>query len=302
MIDLHRKTSYNEIIDLISGAIILKNILSVKIKEYRIKKGFTQEELGKLVGVTTQAVSKWERGGTPDTELLPNIADILGVSIDVLFGRSENNRINIEEMIIKELNALSDEERFTKAFSLCWAVEMGLTKMNSLKNKFTSDIIDTLNNEYGYEYYSKLLFDEGLVDARLSRNCRYFFLMPEPENGLKNYLNNIQELSETFALLSDMNILKILFFMYGRKNTAITVDLISKNTEIEEKKLNSLMKKLCQYNLADCTKVETEKGEIDSYTFRQECAMIPMLCFAKELRVKNIYDFVIAFNRNKPLL
>ena len=35
------------------------------IKTYRLKKGITQEELGRQVGVTTQAVSKWERGGVP---------------------------------------------------------------------------------------------------------------------------------------------------------------------------------------------------------------------------------------------
>ena len=37
-----------------------------KLKKYCTKKGLTQEQLGQLLGVTTQAVSKWERGGTPD--------------------------------------------------------------------------------------------------------------------------------------------------------------------------------------------------------------------------------------------
>ncbi|MBQ1239984.1 MAG: helix-turn-helix transcriptional regulator, partial [Ruminococcus sp.] len=37
-----------------------------KIKKYRNQKKYTQEYLGNLIGVTTQAVSKWERGGTPD--------------------------------------------------------------------------------------------------------------------------------------------------------------------------------------------------------------------------------------------
>lgn len=35
-----------------------------KLKKYCTKKGLTQEQLGQLLGVTMQAVSKWERGGT----------------------------------------------------------------------------------------------------------------------------------------------------------------------------------------------------------------------------------------------
>lgn len=37
-----------------------------KLKKYRTQKGLTQEQLGQLLGVTTQAVPKWERGGTPN--------------------------------------------------------------------------------------------------------------------------------------------------------------------------------------------------------------------------------------------
>ena len=48
----------------------LKNIGNV-ISELRKNKGVKQEELANAVGVSTQAVSKWENGGTPDTELLP---------------------------------------------------------------------------------------------------------------------------------------------------------------------------------------------------------------------------------------
>ena len=55
------------------------------ISELRRKKGATQEELAKDVGVSAQAVSKWENGGVPDTELLPQIAKYFGVSIDSLF-------------------------------------------------------------------------------------------------------------------------------------------------------------------------------------------------------------------------
>ena len=36
--------------------------------------GYTQEKLGQLIGVTSQAVSKWKRGSVPDAELIPLIA------------------------------------------------------------------------------------------------------------------------------------------------------------------------------------------------------------------------------------
>ena len=41
-------------------------MIGAQIRKYRNKKGISQEELGRAVGVTTQAVSKWERGGVPD--------------------------------------------------------------------------------------------------------------------------------------------------------------------------------------------------------------------------------------------
>ena len=67
------------------------SVIGKQIKKYRMEKGITQEQLGELAGVTTQAVSKWERGGTPDVELLPSLSEVLNVSIDALFGREEQN-------------------------------------------------------------------------------------------------------------------------------------------------------------------------------------------------------------------
>ena len=49
------------------------SVIGQQIKKYRTLRGITQEQLGNTIGVTTQAVSKWERGGTPDAELLPDI-------------------------------------------------------------------------------------------------------------------------------------------------------------------------------------------------------------------------------------
>ena len=59
-----------------------------RIRELRKEKGITQETLARAVGVTNQAVSKWEGDVCcPDIQLLPALADALGLSLDALFGR-----------------------------------------------------------------------------------------------------------------------------------------------------------------------------------------------------------------------
>ena len=59
------------------------------IRKYRTLRGLTQEELAAKVGVSGQAVSKWETNDTlPDTAILPDLADALDVSIDLLFGHT----------------------------------------------------------------------------------------------------------------------------------------------------------------------------------------------------------------------
>ena len=62
------------------------------IKKWRTLRGLTQEELAAKIGVSGQAVSKWETNDTlPDTAILPDLADALDVSIDLLFGHQSTS-------------------------------------------------------------------------------------------------------------------------------------------------------------------------------------------------------------------
>ena len=57
------------------------------IAKYRKAKGLTQEELGAIIGVTNQAVSKWESEvSMPDVMLLPEIATALSITLYDLYG------------------------------------------------------------------------------------------------------------------------------------------------------------------------------------------------------------------------
>ena len=56
------------------------------IKQLRQQKNLTQEQLAEKLGISYQAVSKWETGAnTPDIAFLPKIAALFGISIDALF-------------------------------------------------------------------------------------------------------------------------------------------------------------------------------------------------------------------------
>ena len=66
--------------------------LGTTIANHRKCLGMTQDTLAGLLDVTNQAVCKWESDQScPDILLLPRLADIFGISLDMLFGRSSES-------------------------------------------------------------------------------------------------------------------------------------------------------------------------------------------------------------------
>ncbi len=71
----------------------MKLTLGDKIKELRKRDGRKQEDLANALGVTNQAVSRWEaNGGYPDIEMLPVIAEYFSVSLEELLGVEQSKR------------------------------------------------------------------------------------------------------------------------------------------------------------------------------------------------------------------
>lgn len=66
----------------------MKNLeLGIRISSYRQNKNMTQEELANRIGITPQALSKWERNQSlPDVTLLISLCNILEISADTLLG------------------------------------------------------------------------------------------------------------------------------------------------------------------------------------------------------------------------
>ncbi len=276
------------------------SIIGKQIKKFRTEKGITQEQLGEQLCVTTQAVSRWERGGTPDAELLPELARILDVSIDALFGREEQS---IAQTIARGLCRLSNEEAYHYAFMICWALEMGLLQDLSALDGFLGGFIDNIEiTKSKVDVFCKIMQDGGMATVRLSPELHQFFLLTEPPSGLRSQLADPETLRSVFEIFADKKMLKIIFYMYTRLNTPIATSLISKSTGLSLDDVDRCMAVLCANHLATCSVIATADGDIHTYMFHQESSVIPLLCFADEICKKDFRDFVGDFSRTKPLL
>lgn len=80
----------------------MKITIGSKIRELRRRDSRTQDELATALGVTAQAVSRWESGGSyPDMEIVPSIANFFGVSIDELFGYHGEREAKVDALLAK---------------------------------------------------------------------------------------------------------------------------------------------------------------------------------------------------------
>ena len=100
--------------------------LAENLRSLRLEKGMTQEELAEALCVTSQSVSKWERGETyPDITLLPGLANLFGTSLDSLVGmdkmRGEEACYKIHDRanrLMKEGNLSEGERVYREALKL----------------------------------------------------------------------------------------------------------------------------------------------------------------------------------------
>lgn len=104
-----------------------------RLVELRKKKGYSQEELAELLGISRQAVSKWETGESlPDTENLMMLSKIYGVLIDTLLGNGEVcfESIRVDSSMRRketfEEEELRDYLKFKTKFSMAIGLGVGL--------------------------------------------------------------------------------------------------------------------------------------------------------------------------------
>jgi len=90
-----------------------------KIKQLRQRDGRKQEDLANALGVSPQAISRWEAsGGYPDMELIPAIANYFNISIDELFGYSKDRGDKLKAILSKADKAIGENGDMTECVEM----------------------------------------------------------------------------------------------------------------------------------------------------------------------------------------
>lgn len=264
------------------------------IARIRKENNITQADLAKAVNISAQAVSKWENGGVPDTELLPAIADYFEVSLDELFGRDGDKYVSLERRVAKAVSEFGDEGRFELMYNLCWAMEIGEDK-DDCEWKFKNE---KMNN-----CFSSVRSDHGYTMMSLDWDCPYFLLAPDSPNKTKSLLENREGYHELFADLADKDFFDAVVFMYKREGfKGFTDKVLVNNLGFTPEKSKEMISKMRKYHLIKSNMIELDDEEIEIFSFIPQPSFASLLLFAKEM-IETPYNFCyFTGGRNKPYL
>ena len=275
-------------------------IIGKNIAELRKQKGIRQEELARFVGVTAQAVSKWENGGVPDTELLPNIAEFFGISIDELFGVKCKKSVSLQDMILDDIVNTGEENRIDRAFELCWMIQQSMYgTILSDPERFKEEAASHGEKD---QVYSQVLFDSGYTEMGLFNRMKYFLVVPEAKDKELALLSGI-DYPELFGVLSDRELFSTLVFLYKRESkNSFTESLITKELGLSPEKAKGIISKLLSLKIIYKSVADIDDQAVEIYSFIPRPSFVSMLIFAREMiDIPNNF-YVNNQDRRKPYL
>ena len=147
--------------------------IGTRIKELRIERKLTQKELADILTVSDRTVSKWEQlKGNPDVEMLPKLAETLGVSCDYI------------------LNGKESSFRTNNAQSLCDFISVRIEPHHLRQNDIP--IIESLYQQHEFNFLcscflialgqvaSKSVEDDAFVETLMTQFRKILFVKSRP--------------------------------------------------------------------------------------------------------------------------
>lgn len=257
------------------------NSFNIHLRRIRKEKGMTQEQLAERVGVSPQAVSKWEISSYPDAQLLPIISESLGVTIDELYGRKEPAETDMRERIVQYFSDLPHEDAFPEMAELCRAFAMSCcgarrylpTEEEILHGKDT-------------EVYMQLYWQSGFYLSRLNGNLPFVWLLPKPPAGepLDEVLAYDPKMVELFRFLSVPNALRAMYFLTGRTGSMFfNRKTLMSELSITEENADRILDGMLSLDLIWCAELNSGENGEKIYQYVSDCYFVSFLVMARTL-------------------
>ena len=269
--------------------------LSDNIKKMRLEKNMTQEQLAMSLGISAQAVSKWETRETyPDGSLLVNLSKVLEVSLDELFDNDLVSMPDTSRRIMCLLRNTDIKEQFNVVRDICWQIERGLFDSRvHTENKYDP-------NDIKSQTLSSYILDKNGFTNVSNGKEPFFSVFPKPEDGFGHFLESKEEIQKIFAALSRENTIKAIVYLYRKaENYVFESTVLAKECDIPDDKIDDVMEDLITIYVVKKQEL-TINGEYRVlYSSTPNHKLIAVFLMAKELCYKRGHC-VTFWNRKTP--
>ena len=259
--------------------------LSANIKRLRLEKDMTQEQLATKLGVSAQAVSKWETSETyPDGALLIPLANELEVSLDELFENNSVTMADISSKTVKLIHNTEATERFNVARDIGWQIERSLfnCRMEIGKKYDPNEIKNQKNASY-------ILDDNGFTIVSNGKEP-FFSVFPQPEEGYGHFLNDKDDLQKIFAALSHTDTMNVLIYLYHKaENYVFESAVLQRDCEIANDQINAVIDDLLTLKLIWKQELTINGEKRILYYSRPSHKLLAVLLMTREIGYKGAY-------------
>lgn len=226
----------------------MENSIGDKIGRYRQAGKMTQEEFALRLGVTAQAVSKWERNqGMPDVSLLAGICRVLGISADTLLG--------IDEKIVENGNGIAEREIKNNMIAEPLVLEIGVGLISCIAEGLKTDYVNKKrlelvkktgklmpvlhirdNMELKKNEYRVLVFDKQVFCADFEDTAEALY-----EKIIDDVVKNCDR---NYAMILNKNLVKIILDNVTEQFPGVVEDMIPSRLSVLqiEQELKRLVK------------------------------------------------------------
>ncbi len=263
---------------------------NTELKRIRKAKGLTQEQLAEKVGVSGQAVSKWEINSFPDAQLLPEIAKALDVTIDELYGIGKDEKTFNQTVLETIRNSIDYNGPIANYYRGCFekiteigrAFSMGVCGVEEYR-----PIENNIWNADNWETFSQSVFESGFYQSRLPENLHYFLFMPEPKDGYDKILAYDERMVEMFQFLGTPDALRAMYFLTGRKDSMFFNEkTFAHELEISEERGREIIKGMLKFKFICEMEYNNGESEEKIYQYLSGCNFISFITFTRALLIR----------------